>query len=95
MTSLYDRTGGLAVRMGERPRDRQQVTVILVDGTEIRGVLHRAQGTRTLDYLNCQAEGFVAMTDALLIHNEQAERISFIAINKTHIIRVTEGADVD
>ena len=29
----------------------------MVDGTRIRGMLHRAPGTRTLDYLNRQAEG--------------------------------------
>ncbi|HEV7664545.1 MAG TPA: hypothetical protein VGQ62_13475 [Chloroflexota bacterium] len=98
MTTLSDRTDrtiGLAARVAERPRSLQEVALILVDGTEIRGMLHRTHGTRTLDYLNHQAESFVAMTDAILEHAGQSEEVSFIAINKAHIVRVIEAADAD
>ncbi len=95
MTSLSERTHGLSARLPERPRDLQEVALILVDGTEIRGVLHRTQGTRTLDYLNRQAEAFVAMTDAVLLYADRTENVSFIAINKAHIVRVIEAADAD
>jgi hypothetical protein len=83
----------LAARVTESPRDLQEVALIMVDGTEIRGMLHRAPGTRTLDYLNRQAETFVAMTNAILTRGEQVEGVSFIAINKIHIVRVIEAAD--
>ena len=90
--SLIERTQGLAARMpNDRPRDLQDVSLLLVDGSEVRGVLHRAPGTRTLDYLNHQAEAFVAMTDAVLIDNGRERRVSFMAINKAHIVRVVES----
>jgi hypothetical protein len=97
MSNLSERTHGasLSARLPERPRDLQEVALMLVDGTEIRGVLHRTQGTRTLDYLNRQAEAFVAMTNAMLFHGDDVEQVSFIAINKAHIVRVIEAADAD
>jgi len=102
VTSLAERTGGLAeravgltARVGERPRDLQKVALVMVDGTEIRGMLHRAPGTRTLDYLNRQAEAFVAMTDATLTRDDNSEYVAFIALNKVHILRVIEAIDAD
>jgi len=74
-----------------RPRDLQEVALTMVDGTHVRGILHRAHGTRTLDYLNRQAEGFVAMTNAELVRDGRTELIAFIAINKAHIVRLTEA----
>jgi hypothetical protein len=93
MSKLSERTSNLASRVSDRPRELQEVLLIMVDGTEIRGMLHRAHGSRTLDFLNRQAEGFVAMTDALLTRGEQTEDVSFIALNKAHILRVIESAD--
>jgi hypothetical protein len=89
MTSLSERTLGLAARLSER--DLQQVRLTLADGTEISGILHRTQGTRTLDFLNKQVDGFVAMTEAVLVRDNKAERASFVAINKAHIVRLVEG----
>ena len=86
----------LAARVGTTTRQAQEVALIMVDGTEIRGNLHRAHGTRTLDFLNHQAEAFVAMTDATLTSAQgAAEFVSFVAINKAHIVRVIEAADAD
>ena len=95
MSSLSERTQGLAARMVDRPRELQEVALIMVDGTEIRGMLHRAHGSRTLDFLNRQTEAFVAMTDALVFHGERTEHVSFIAVNKAHVVRVIEAADAD
>jgi uncharacterized protein DUF6812 len=95
MTSLSERTQGLAARMPDRPRELQEVALIMADGTEVRGMLHRAHGTRTLDFLNRGTEAFVAMTNAVLFHGERTEHVSFIAINKAHITRVIEAADAD
>jgi len=101
MTSLSERTLGLSGRVattsGEaRPRDLKVVTLLLVDGSQVRGQLHRAPGTRTLDYLNHQAENFVAMTDALVTEPHGAvNRVSFVAVNKTHVVRLIEASDAD
>ena len=95
MSSLSERTQGLAARMTDRPRELQEVALIMIDGTEIRGMLHRAHGSRTLDFLNRQSEGFVAMTDALVFRGDRAERASFIAVNKAHVVRVVEADDAD
>ena len=85
--------GSLVARVVGRPRDMQEVLLILVDGTEIRGVLHRAPGTRTLDYLNRQADAFVAMTGATLTRANRTEQVSFIAISKAHIVHLIEPDD--
>jgi hypothetical protein len=95
MSSLSERTQGLAARMTDRPRELQEVALIMIDGTEIRGMLHRAHGSRTLDFLNRQSEGFVAMTDALVFRGDRTERASFIAVNKAHVVRVVEADDAD
>jgi hypothetical protein len=99
VTSLAERAGlaperTLANRIPtERSRDLQEVVLLLVDGSEVRGVLHRTPGTRTLDFLNRQSEAFLAMTDAELTHHGVSEFIFFIAINKAHVVRVTEAID--
>ena len=95
MSSLSERTQGLAARTVDRPRELQEVALMMIDGSEIRGMLHRAHGSRTLDFLNRQSEGFVALTDALIFHGDRTEHVSFIAVNKAHIIRVVEAADTD
>jgi hypothetical protein len=99
VTGLSERTGLVSERTladripTERLRDLQEAVLLLVDGSEVRGVLHRTPGTRTLDYLNRQAESFLAMTDAELTHHGVTEFVPFIAINKAHIIRVIEASD--
>jgi hypothetical protein len=96
VSSLSERTLSLADRMpSERPRALQEVALFMTDGTEVRGMLHRAHGTRTLDFLNRGSESFVAMTDAVLTRGEHTEHVSFVAINKTHIARVIEAADAE
>ncbi|MDQ3812278.1 MAG: hypothetical protein M3336_18505 [Chloroflexota bacterium] len=97
MTSLSERSLGLSGRVAsnDRPRHLQEVALLLVDGTQVRGFLHRAPGTRTLDFLNHQAETFVAMTDAVLTQLGETSRASFLAVNKAHIIRVVEAGDGD
>jgi len=68
---------------------------MMIDGTEIHGLLHRAHGSRTLDFLNRQSEGFVAMTDVTLYRGDESETAPFVAINKSHIVRVIEADDAD
>jgi hypothetical protein len=90
-----ERTHGLAARVVDRPRELQEVALFMLDGTEVRGMLHRAHASRTLDFLNRQTEGFVAMTDVMVFHGERVERMKFIAVNKAHVLRVIEAADAD
>jgi hypothetical protein len=93
--SQAERIVGLSARVGENRRDLKEVALVMLDGTEIRGVMHRTPGTRTLDFLNRQTEIFVAMTDATLTTGERHEKVSFVAINKAHIVRVLETTDTD
>ena len=97
MTGLSERAMGLNGRVAseERPRDLQHVSLVMLDGTEITGMLHRTPGTRTLDYLNYQADAFVAMTDATVTRVEHSEQVSFVAINKAQIMRVIEAVESD
>ena len=77
-TAVTDRGAGLNGRLPERPRDLQEVALILVDGTEVRGSLHRTKDTRTLDFLNRPAETFIAMMNVLLCRGDEAEHVSVI-----------------
>jgi hypothetical protein len=87
---------GLSSRLpSERGRERQEVSMLMTDGAEIHGMLHRAQGSRTLDFLNRQSEDFVAMTDVTLYRGDETEMLPFIAINKAHILRVSEADNLD
>jgi hypothetical protein len=96
VSTLSQRTQSLASRLpSDRGRERQEVSLVMTDGTEVHGMLHRAQGSRTLDFLNRQSEGFVAMTHVTLYRGEETEMLPFIAINKSHIIRVIEADDLD
>jgi hypothetical protein len=96
MSNLSERTThGLAARVVDRPRELQEVALMMADGIEVRGSLHRAHGSRTLDFLNRQTEGFVAMTNAMVFRGERVERVAFIAINNAHVMRVIELADAD
>jgi hypothetical protein len=96
VTSLAERTSNLSARLpAERTRTLHEVSLVMIDGTEVRGMLHCAQGTRTLDFLNKQSEAFVALTDVTLYRGDDAEEVPFIALNKTHILRVIEAEDLD
>lgn len=93
MSTLSERTAIASARIPERPREVQKVALVLVDGTEVHGSLHRSHGQRTLDVLNGLTEGFMAVTGATLIYRERVERVPFVAINKAHVVRVTESDD--
>lgn len=91
MSSISERTLRLSERLSERPRELQAVELMMVDGTEIRGMLHRAHGSRTLDFMNKTDETFVALTDVTLTRADVSEEVEFIAVNKAHIMRVIES----
>jgi hypothetical protein len=63
----------------------------LVDGMEIRGTIHLAQGVRPLDLLNRQVETFIAVTNANLSSLAgRVKSVDFIAVNKAHIVSLHE-----
>jgi hypothetical protein len=94
MNTLSERT--LAARLPtERLRTLQEVALMMIDGTEVRGMLHRAHGTRTLDFLNRPNETFVALTDVTLYRGEDTEMVPFLAVNKAHVLRVIEAEEED
>jgi hypothetical protein len=96
VSTLSERTQGLAGRLtSEQPRDLQKVVLLLIDGSEVRGLLYRTPGTRTLDFLNHQSETFLAMTDARLTRDGNVTNVAFVAVNKAHVIRVIEDAESD
>ena len=90
MSSITERTLRLSQRLSERPRELQEVDLMMVDGTGIRGMLHRAHGSRTLDFMNKGDEPFVALTEVTLTKGGVSEELDFIAVNKAHIMRVVE-----
>ena len=78
----------------DQPRELQELTLLLVDGSQIRGVLHRPPGTRTLDFLNRQTDAFVAVTEACITsHEGRDSQAPFVAVNKSQIVRVIEGLE--
>jgi hypothetical protein len=93
VTSLSSRLP--AERNPARNRELQEISLVMTDGTEIHGMLHRAHGSRTLDFLNRQSEGFVALTDVTLYRGDETEMLRFIALNKSHILRVIEAQDLE
>jgi hypothetical protein len=99
MTTLSDGTptaegASLAARIPtDRPRELQEVSLVMVDGTEVRGFMHHAFGARTLDFLNKGSDTFVALTRVTVRRGEDVQKVPFIALNKAHIIRLIEAAD--
>lgn len=93
--SLEERTSrsttGLA---SERvSREDRLVALRLVDGSDIRGTVHIVPGSRVFDLLNRGADSFIAVTDARMSTSATTEPISFIAVNKAHIVSLRELPD--
>jgi uncharacterized protein DUF6812 len=86
--------GTLAARIPvDRPRELKEVSLVMVDGTEVRGVMHHAFGARTPDFLNKGSDAFVALTSVTVRRGEDVQTVPFVALNKSHIVRLIEAAD--
>ena len=98
MSTLSERTStpegaSIAARIPtDRPRELQEVELVMVDGTEVRGVMHHAFGARTLDFLNKGSDAFVALTNVTVRRGEDVQKVPFIALNKAHMVRLIEAS---
>jgi hypothetical protein len=77
----------------QAPRETRRVLVRTSDGVEIEGLAHIPPGARTLDFLNCPAESFLAITGATIRVSDRVERSEFVAVNKAHITVLRELGD--
>jgi hypothetical protein len=82
-------------RTEERPlehstRQCKSALLRLVDGMEIQGSIHLAQGVRPLDLLNRQVESFIAVTNATLSLAGRVKSVDFVAVNKAHVVVLYE-----
>jgi hypothetical protein len=76
--------------MDQLQRELKRAIVRTSDGVEIRGLIHIAPGTRTLDFMNRAGESFIAVTSATLSVNGRVEQADFLAVNKAHITVLRE-----
>jgi uncharacterized protein DUF6812 len=82
--------------LGPRRPDVQERTATdlvlrMLDGMEVRGAAHLPRNTRPIDFLNRDAEPFIAITNALITINGKTERADFVAVNKTHLVSLREA----
>jgi hypothetical protein len=57
---------------------------------EVRGQAHLPRGTRPIDFLNREADSFIAVTNAVITVGGKTERADFVALNKRHVVSLRE-----
>jgi hypothetical protein len=62
----------------------------MLDGMEVRGLTHLPPNMRPIDFLNREAEPFIAVTDAVISVGGKTERADFVALNKSHLVSLRE-----
>jgi hypothetical protein len=87
--SLAERGLG-ARRLDVVERQAAELVLRMLDGMEVRGQAHLPRGTRPIDFLNRDAEPFIAITNAIITVDGNTERADFVALNKTHIVSLRE-----
>jgi hypothetical protein len=72
--------------------ERQPTELVLrmLDGMEVRGQAHLPRGTRPIDFLNREADSFIAVTNAVITVGGKTERADFVALNKRHVVSLRE-----
>ena len=87
--SLTERAFG-----GRRPEvvDRAATELVLrmLDGMQVQGLAHLPPNMRPIDFLNREAEPFIAVTNAIISVGGKTERADFIALNKHHVVSLRE-----
>ena len=63
-----------------------ELVLRMLDGMEVRGQAHLPPNVRPIDFLNRDAEPFIAITNALITVDGKSERVDFIALNKNHLV---------
>ena len=87
--SLAERAVG-----GRRPevvdRTATELVMRMLDGMEVRGLAHLPPNMRPIDFLNREAEPFIAVTNAIISVAGTTERADFVALNKNHVVSLRE-----
>jgi hypothetical protein len=71
-------------------RTATELLLRMLDGMEVRGHVHLPRNTRPIDFLNREAEPFIAVTNAVISVGGKTERAEFVALNKTHLLSLRE-----
>jgi hypothetical protein len=71
-------------------RHGAEVVLRMLDGMEVRGMAHLPRGTRPIDFLNREAEPFIAVTNAVISIGGKTERADFLALNKNHLVSLRQ-----
>jgi ribonucleotide monophosphatase NagD (HAD superfamily) len=71
-------------------RHATQLVLRMLDGMEVRGEAHLPRGTRPIDFLNREAEPFIAVTNATITVGGKTEHADFVAVNKHHLLSLRE-----
>lgn len=76
-------------------KEKRRVSIICLDGSSIRGIVHINPGERLLDYINDEREDFIAITSAEFFYAEDIQsfrlatkllfRKEFVVLNKSAI----------
>jgi ribonucleotide monophosphatase NagD (HAD superfamily) len=78
-------------RMDVVERHATELVLRMLDGMEVRGQAHLPRGTRPIDFLNREAEPFIAVTNAVINVGGKTERADFVALNKHHVVSLRES----
>jgi len=81
-------------------KEKHKVSIICIDGSSVRGIVHINPGERVLDYFNDARENFIALTSVEFYYAEdiqsfkmptkQLQKKDFIILNKSSIKWVEE-----
>jgi ribonucleotide monophosphatase NagD (HAD superfamily) len=83
---------GLGARRPEvADRTATELVLRMLDGSEIRGHVHLPPTARAIDFLNREAEPFIAITNAVITVGSKSERTDFVTLNKNHVVSLREA----
>jgi hypothetical protein len=72
-------------------RTATELVLHMLNGMEVRGQAHLPRSTRPIDFLNRDAEPFIAVTNAVITVGGHTQRSEFVALNKNHIVSLSEA----
>jgi hypothetical protein len=88
--SLSQRGLGPYKPLDRTERETKQAHIWTSIGAEVRGTVYLVRGTRTIDLMERNTEVFIAVTNASVAYRGDIEDVGFIAINKEHVVMITE-----
>ena len=88
--SLQQRGLGPYKPLDRTERETKQAHIWTSIGAEVRGTVYLVRGTRTIDLMERDTEAFIAVTAATVSYRGDIEDVGFIAVNKEHVVMITE-----